>query len=52
MGNRYKLLFRSVNRQGEKGEVSGTSGESEAKSGDIDLQQQQQGIAVFWITIF
>lgn len=51
MGNRYKLLFRSVNRQGEKGEVSGTSGESEAKSGDIDLQQQQ-GIAVFWITIF
>lgn len=49
-GNRYKLHFGSVNRHGENEKASGTSEESEAKSGGIDLQQQ--GITVFWITIF
>lgn len=52
VGNRYKRLFRSVDRQGKNEKASRTSGEGEAKSGGIDLQQQQQGLAVFWINIF
>lgn len=53
VGNRYKLLLRSVNREGgeKNGKASRTSGESEAKAGGIELQQQQ-AIISFWITVF